>query len=169
VAVRSIAIMVCAVAFSLGLTGCYGPRLDIPRSALDLPACPVSSEPYSVTTLGNEPRAQCDLSGREILFPDGFTLAAPEIGSSRSASDGEHSATHTLFNFGTFGLVAAQTPEYSENTKWWGTKDGLKRYWDAFGKVDPGLLQTTKPQTDRVSAFVRIVSTFKFHISPLTS
>jgi hypothetical protein len=128
-----------AGALSLALCGCIGPSLKIAPGTLDLPRCPPSLEPYPVADLGKESRAACDLVGSQILFPDGYTVVATEGGTSRSASGNGHDDTHTIFNFGKFGLVAGETAPHANHTDWWGTKEGLRRYWAAFGKVDASL------------------------------
>lgn len=81
----------------------------------------------------------CDMAGTTILFIDGYKMIAPTVGSSTSASGNGHDDTHLLFNFGTLGLVAAQRSATSTATQWWGTSEGLERYWAAFGKVAPSL------------------------------
>jgi hypothetical protein len=136
---RPIASPLLAIAVVACLTSCVGPRVDIPRDSFDLPKCELTSEPITVQSLKQKSPVECDLQGAQILFPDGYTMRAPEIGSSDSAAGNGHDDTHTLFNFGSFGLVAAERSVGSTKTRWWGTSEGLKEYWAAFGKTGPSL------------------------------
>jgi hypothetical protein len=136
---RALEVVLCVVALPLCLAGCIGPSLEIPLDAFDIPLCPHTTEPYPVADLGKHQLAPCDLRGTRILFPDGFIAVAPEIGATESSAGNGHNDTHTLFNFGKFGLVAGETAPHAKHTDWWGTEEGLRRYWAAFGKLDSEL------------------------------
>jgi hypothetical protein len=132
-------VVLCIVVLPLCLVGCIGPSVHIPVEASHLPLCAHATDPYPVADIGKHQHAPCDLSGTQIIFPDGFVMFAPEIGAGGSASGNGHDDTHTLFNFGKFGLIAGETVPHAKHTNWWGTTEGLHRYWAAFGKLDSEL------------------------------
>lgn len=119
----------------LGLTGCIGPYVEIPLDSSTLRPCAPSTASLRVEDLPTATPAGCDLAGTTVRFPDGYDKVIPEIGtSSASAGDGLND-THFLFNFGTLGIVASERAAASMQTRWWGSEEGLRRYWKAFGKV----------------------------------
>jgi hypothetical protein len=129
-----------AVSVALALSGCVAPSLTIPKGALNLPKCaPVAT--YDVVQIGKHSRVKCDLVGTKIAFPDGHTMTAPPGGSEDSEGgfglNTGPTDTYDLFNFGTFGLVAARTTPDGKHTDWWGTKEGLRRYQAVFGTTGP--------------------------------
>lgn len=123
----------------LSIPGCGKSGVHFEPGDLDLAKC-TSTEPVKVETLDDEPRAQCDLEGVEIVFPDGATVLAPEMGGVGSASSGPSGIvpnTQTLFNLGIYGIVAAQTSAKKHQTEWWGTQEGIKKQQAATGSDVP--------------------------------
>ncbi|MCI0157065.1 hypothetical protein KNO15_10195 [Leifsonia shinshuensis] len=127
----------CAVGalLGLGLTGCMGPHVDIPPDSSTLRPCAPSPAPLLVQDLPTATPAACDLVGATVQFPDGYDKVIPEIGTSSASGGGGMSDTHFLFNFGSLGIVASERAEKSTQTRWWGSEEGLRRYWNAFGRI----------------------------------
>jgi hypothetical protein len=125
-------------AMVLSIPGCGKSGVHFEPGDLDLAKC-TTTEPVKVEALDDTPRAQCDLAGVDIVFPDGATVSAPEMGSVRSRSSGPAGIvpTQTLFNLGIYGIVAAQTSAKTKQTEWWGTPEGIQKEQAATGTYVP--------------------------------
>jgi hypothetical protein len=123
----------------LAIPGCGKSGVHFEPGDLDLTKC-TSTEPVKVETLDDEPRAQCDLEGVEIVFPDGATVLAPGMGYVTARSSGPSGIvpnTQTLFNLGIYGIVAAQTSAKTKQTEWWGTPEDIQKEQAATGTYVP--------------------------------
>lgn len=122
------------------LSGCTEPNgLALSPSEIDVPPCN-QTEPVHVADVAKSARATCDLAGTPMVFPDGMTVTAPDVGGRNSYSERysstSHSDTYSLSNLGVYGIVAAQTTPDPKHTQWWGTKEGVKKEQQAFGMDD---------------------------------
>lgn len=133
------------VVFSLVLffvTGCYPPGVKITDEDRAVPKCS-AVESVTVESLDDGDEPVCDLDGIDVVFPDGFARAAPELGTSgasgSSVSDPEvdEVITYSLWNVGIDGVVAARTNFDGTETEWWGTVQGIERVRQAFGDPRP--------------------------------
>jgi len=128
---RAIILGVALLATGL-LTSCVSPSVRIPPGSRDLHPCPDSDQSLEVSSLQVSTPVDCDLTGQTIEFPGGRSMTVQAIGVDRSVSTtGE--PTYGNFNFGLYGIVAWRVTK-SGTTTWWGTRQGLKAYWAAFGK-----------------------------------
>ena len=82
-------------------------------------------------SLGARTRAQCDVAGSEIRFPDGTLLVAPAISGSAghqgfTGTPGVARKEYYLVNLGVYGVVASET-DTAGHTTWWGTAAGRQK------------------------------------------
>jgi len=91
-----------------------------------------------VDDLADSPNGTCDLQGVTVVFPDGMEVVAPAFAATRETAMNVAPGTsdwYTLFNFGSYGLVAAQTDPDRTSTEWWGLPEGIQKEQDASGPV----------------------------------
>lgn len=96
---------------------------SLSQEELEIPACR-SDEPIRVVTLASSGTVTCDISGSELVFPDGERLDAPPTGTgSTRGHDG--SKRYYVQNFGVYGVVAGVVSRDRESGDWWGTPTGV--------------------------------------------
>jgi hypothetical protein len=129
--------IVLVVALAGVLSGCVGPGLTIPPESARITTCPPRAEPYPVADIPRHAPVPCDIAGETLVFPNGDTVEAPFQGGIKQTSTGSAAGPgnqYALMNFGTFGMIAGELDVVTCKSTWWGTDEGLSRYWAAFGK-----------------------------------
>lgn len=122
------------------LAGLIVPRGHAFRPAeTDLPPC-VDRTPLLATALADQPRATCDPTGLDVVFPDGHRMTiGPPLGnqseSTFSAKSGE-GPTYTNINFGIYGVCAAERSGDNKKSWWWGRTEAI-RFCQEGGKDAP--------------------------------
>ncbi|MEO7722233.1 MAG: hypothetical protein ABIS08_10005 [Pseudolysinimonas sp.] len=113
---------------AVALAGCSsGPRgVILSPSETAIEKC-TDASPRAVADLK---MIDCDLQGVTIVFPDGQTLMAPEIGGGGSTqTDGPNGIgdNHQVTNLGIYGVVAAESDPDGTHTRWWGSRKGIAK------------------------------------------
>ncbi len=125
------------------LIGCIARGVDIPPEASDIRACEPQSEPYPVERINDAARAECDLAGETIVFPDGYEMGVPAIGVTSAEDilrkDEDRAPVYHVFSFGAFGLVVGRLSADGKRSEWCGTDEGLRRYHAVRGTDVPPL------------------------------
>jgi hypothetical protein len=122
------------------LAGCAPSGVHIPNVAFHISKCTTRASAYPVADVGKHKRAACDLVGQALVFPNGYTVTAPPIGSTDSYVDGSGPGatnSYLVANFGTLGIVAGERNVKTGVSTWWGTTSGISRYQAGFGKNVP--------------------------------
>ena len=136
---RAVVVLTLVLSF---VTGCYPAGISITDEDRAVPECSAVKS-VTVESLDDADEAVCDLDGIDVIFPDGFARAAPQLGTSggsgSSVSDPEvdEVITYSLWNVGLDGVVAARTNFDGSQTEWWGTVQGISRVQQAFGDPAP--------------------------------
>ena len=131
----------CAVAvvlaglFAVGLAMLVdGANLHLPSghafspAEITLPPC-VDRNPVMVSDLADQPRATCDPTGIELIFPDGHRtkVEAPlDSHSESSGGNGVYGPTYSTLNFGIYGVCAAKRSGDNTKSWWWGRAEAIK-------------------------------------------
>jgi hypothetical protein len=132
--VRGPIVAALALAAIVGLTGCIDEGITLPKGTL--PPCPTSPAPaIHVEDLSHQ---TCDLTGSELIFPDGYKLKAPPIGNLTSGEichaketpnpSGQTvcSGTYYASNLGVWGVDAWYVSKDQKHTTYWGTRTAIK-------------------------------------------
>ncbi|NEN07811.1 hypothetical protein G3T36_18300 [Diaminobutyricibacter tongyongensis] len=124
-----------ALAALLGLTGCIDEGITLPKGTL--PPCPTSPAP--ATHVEDLSHQTCDLTGANLVFPDGHTLAAPPPGALTSQEichaketpnpKGQTVCVGTYYagNLGAWGAVAWIKSANGKRMNYWGTPTAVKK------------------------------------------
>ena len=75
---RAVVVLTLVLSF---VTGCYPAGISITDEDRAVPECS-AVESVTVESLDDADEAVCDLDGIDVIFPDGFTRAAPQLGTS---------------------------------------------------------------------------------------
>jgi hypothetical protein len=125
-----------AGSIAIGLSGCssYG-VLTLKPEEDNRPAC----EDLSTVRVEEitADRADCDLSGASLTFPDGTVVEMSEWGASGSFTDGLSDRTYEWGDVGNYGVVAGERDASCTDIRVWGSDEGLKRVREAFGEHWP--------------------------------
>ncbi len=142
--VRAAAALCVTVTAALLLSGCTGRFLDVPLDSTHIAKCPSTTVPYFVASIPEHAPVPCDIVGETLVFPNGWeTIAPSQDGNGQEGGECELCANKTgiptdhqyaLLNFGTYGMIAGELNPHTCRSTWWGTQEGLARYWAAFGK-----------------------------------
>ena len=120
----------------IGLTGCgYSTGLSLTPEEDDLPAC----TDLSTVLVENLPvdRSDCNLAGASLTFPDGRVVEMDAFGGSGSASGGLSEYEYGWVNVGDFGVVAGWHADGCSRSEVWGSAEGKRRVFEAFGENWP--------------------------------
>jgi hypothetical protein len=105
--------------------------------------CPPRATPYPVTDIPTAAPVPCDIGGETLLIPIGYEMLGPKqgltVGGGGVTVETEPPGAtvddqYSELDFGTFGVIVGQLNPHTCKTTWWGTEEGLSRYWAAFGK-----------------------------------
>ena len=124
--------VIIAGSITIGLSGCSSHDvLSLKAEENNLPACTDLSTIH-VEEIGND-RSDCDLSGSSLTFPDGTVVQMEEFGASGIHTDGLSERSYAWEDVGNFGIVAGERDASCENSRVWGSEEGLSRVREAFG------------------------------------
>lgn len=121
---------------AIGLSGCFHHEvLTLTAEENSLPACEDLST-VRVEEIGVD-RADCDLSGASLTFPDGTVVAMEEFAGSGIHTDGLSKRSYAWEDVGNFGIVAGERDASCTDSRVWGSEAGLERVREAFGERWP--------------------------------
>lgn len=133
---KRVSLAATTLVLAVGLTGCGNQSLELGPEDLNAPAC-TDLSPIRVEDLGVE-RADCNLLGATLIFPDGTEVPMPEKSGSGGLESSDEKALDYSFTYvGDFGIVAGQTSKSCEKTEIWGAAEAKKRLLKAFGDQWP--------------------------------
>jgi hypothetical protein len=92
-----------------------------------LPRC-VDRDPIMVSDLADRPRATCDPTGIDLVFPDGYHMKIEPPLDSRSESswaNGVYGPTYSTLNVGIYGVCAAKRVGDNSKSWWWGRAEAV--------------------------------------------
>ena len=120
-----IALSACSPQESLSLT----PEED------NLPVCADLST-VLVENLATD-RTDCALTGASLTFPDGVEVPIDEFAGSGMRTDNKSDYTYHFVNVGNFGFVASRANSGCVEREVWGSAEGQRRVFEAFGDEWP--------------------------------
>ena len=122
-----------AIALAVVLTGCASSHvLTLTPDEHNLPACNDLST-VLVENLGTD-RADCNLTGASLTFPDGTEVSMSEFGSGGHQTSGLSEYIYSWENVGDYGIVAAQHTDDCSLLEIWGTAEAIDRLNASGGK-----------------------------------
>ncbi len=123
------------IAMIVALTACSGQHfLILSAKESDIPVC-TDLSPRQVEDLDTDDRATCDITGADLLFPDGTTLTLDgAAGAYQSFGTTGSSDYYSWTDVGVYGYVAAQVSPHCDSRKYWGSREGVDRVRRAFGR-----------------------------------
>jgi hypothetical protein len=132
--IRRVLVATLALATAFSLSGCSEGGIVLPKGTVP----PCSSSPISAIQVEDLSQQTCDLTGYELIFPDGYRLKAPPRGnltsgqichakytpnpSGQTVCSGEYYAS----NLGVWGVDAWYVSEDQKHTTYWGTPTAVK-------------------------------------------
>ena len=120
-------------ALALTLAGCTPTNvLTLTPDEFDLPACNDLST-VLVEDLGTD-RADCNLAGASLTFPDGTEVQLDKYGSGGHYADGLSEYLYSWESVGDYGIVAAKHTEDCSTIEIWGTREARKQLNESGGK-----------------------------------
>jgi hypothetical protein len=132
--IRRVLMAALALATAFSLSGCSEGGIILPKGTLP----PCSTSPTSAIHVEDLSSQTCDLTGYELIFPDGYRLKAPPRGNLTSGQicHAKHtpnpsgqtvcSGDYYASNLGGWGVDAWYVSKDRKHTTYWGTPTAVK-------------------------------------------